>query len=126
MSALTEAERRSLRRTARSFGLQTAALVLLVLAAMSATVLVVVDRQLRSAGEERIVAAARSIDDVHDAPPGMWVIVSDHGRVEASPNLPDGLPDSESLQLAVAAGGEIHQSVDTSEGRLPVVTVVRA
>ena len=120
--ALTGAERRALRRTAWSLGLQTAVLVLVVLGAMAVVVLLVVSRSQRSAGLEQIEAAVHSIDDVHDAGPGMWVtVVSEHGT-ESTAGMPAGLPDVDAIREVTASGDVVHSTVTTAIGEISVVT----
>ena len=72
----TGAERDALRRTARRLGVQTAVLVLGCLVVVGAAVLLVVVRAQDESARSRLEGAVSSIDDAHDAPPGMWVAVA--------------------------------------------------
>ncbi|WP_426595727.1 sensor histidine kinase [Cellulomonas sp. McL0617] len=123
MNGLTEAERQTLRSASWRFGLQTAALVLVVILVVATTVLVVVSRSLHGRGEALIASTARSIDAVHDAGPGMWVAIVADGSTDASANLPTGLPDVTAIQRATSSGRAVRTAVETDQGVLQVVTV---
>src|SRR4051794_39301937 len=119
---LTANERRDIRRTSWRLGLQVAGLVLVVLGAVSVTVMVIVSRSQHAAGVSQILAAVRSVDDVHDAPGGMWVAVLHHGALEVSADMPTGLPDVDALRQVAASGGYVRTTVPTSAGDVTVVT----
>ncbi|WP_051640395.1 cell wall metabolism sensor histidine kinase WalK [Cellulomonas sp. URHE0023] len=122
MTNLTANERRVVRRTSWRLGLQVAGLVLVVLAAVSTTVLVIVIRSQHAAGVSQILAAVHSVDDVHDAPAGMWVAVAHHGALETSADMPTGLPDLDALREVAAGGSDVRTTVPTSAGEVTVVT----
>ncbi|WP_456786962.1 sensor histidine kinase [Cellulomonas sp. P5_C5] len=122
MTNLTAHERLLVRRTSWRLGLQIAALVLVVLGAVSATVLVVVSRSQHAAGLSQISAAVHSVDDAHDAPPGMWVAVVRHGALETSADMPTGLPDVDALRDAAQSTTDLRTTVSTSAGEVTVVT----
>ena len=106
MTNLTAHERLLVRRTSWRLGLQIAGLVLVVLGAVSATVLVVVSRSQHAAALSQARAAVRSVDDVHDAPAGLWVAVVHHGALEISPGMPTGLPDVAALREVAENGSD--------------------
>lgn len=122
MTDLTAYERRVVRRTSWRLGLQIAGLALVVLAAVSATVLVVVSRSQHAAALSQARAAVHSIDDVHDAPAGMWVAVVHHGDLETSADLPTGLPDADALREVAENGSDVRTTVSTSAGEVTVLT----
>ncbi|WP_098454280.1 sensor histidine kinase [Sanguibacter antarcticus] len=102
---MTSAEDYRLRRTARLLGLQAAALVLVCLVAVGVTVVLVVAHGQAEVGERALESAARSVDDIHDAPTGMWVAIDGPHGLETSPDMPDGLPDV-SVMTDVAQTGK--------------------
>ena len=122
---LTAAEQSRLRRTTRRLGLQTAALVLVCLTLVGAVVVLVVVRGQAADGERLLEATARSIDDVHDAPAGMWVTVAGPGGLEVSSDMPAGLPDL-AVMGEVARSGESRWTQVTVDGKDLAVFTARS
>ncbi|SDD78372.1 His Kinase A (phospho-acceptor) domain-containing protein [Sanguibacter gelidistatuariae] len=119
---LTSAEQGRLRQTARRLGLQTAALVLVCLTLVGAVVVGVVKRGQTEDGERRIEAAARSIDDVHDAPTGMWVAIKGPRGLEVSDTMPIGLPDLAIMDEVARSGQDRRTRIEVSAGTLTAFT----
>ncbi|MDA3629774.1 HAMP domain-containing sensor histidine kinase [Saccharopolyspora sp. WRP15-2] len=93
-----------IRKAQLRLGIQMAGAVAaaaLVLAAV--TLLVVVHDQHRSRDELVGAAIARS-DDVGDPPTGVWLVIRSGARDQASPGLPPGFPDEESLRRTAQDG----------------------
>ena len=103
---LTSNEQARLRRTARNLGVQAAALVLACLLLVGTVVVLVVVRGQAEAGERDLESAARAVDDVHDAPTGMWVAIADRHGTEVSEGMPAGLPDVAVMTEVARTGGE--------------------
>ncbi|MGY4642531.1 sensor histidine kinase [Cellulomonas sp. URHB0016] len=122
MTDLTAHERQVVRRTSWRLGLQIAGLALVVLAAVCATVLVIVSRSQHAAATSQARSAVHTVDDVHDAPAGMWVAVVDHGALETSADMPTGLPDVDALREVAENGTDVRTTVSTSAGELTVLT----
>lgn len=121
---LTSNEQARLRRTARSLGVQAAALVLACLLLVGTVVVLVVVRGQTEAGERALESAARSVDDVHDAPAGMWVAIaeSDEMEMETSAGMPDGLPDVEVMNEVARTGEARWTRSPDADGTFTVYT----
>ena len=122
---LTSAEQSRLRRTTRRLGLQTAALVLVCLTLVGAVIVLVVVRGQAADGERLLESTARSVDDVHDAPAGLWVAVAGPHGLEVSSDMPDGLPDLVVMN-EVARSGEAQWTQVTVEGKDLAVFTARS
>lgn len=120
---LTSNEQARLRRTARNLGVQAAALVLACLLLVGTVVVLVVVRGQTAAGERDLENAARSVDDVHDAPAGMWVAIAGPRGTEVSDGMPDGLPDVAAMTEVERTGVE---RWSRSSGTDQVLTVFTA
>lgn len=118
----TGAEREALRRTARRLGLQTALLVLGCLLVVGAAVLLVVVRAQIESGRSQLEGAVRSIDDAHDAPPGMWVAVASPRGLSTSEELPESLPDLDTMRQVARSGDEVWTTAPTEVGTVRVLT----
>ena len=118
----TGAEREALRRTARRLGVQTAALVLAVLLVVGAAVLLVVSRGQVEASRQRLEGTVHSIDDAHDAAPGLWVAIASSRGMDVSADLPEGLPDVDAMREVAAGGEDLWTSVRLEQGRVAVLT----
>ncbi|MEZ0447306.1 sensor histidine kinase [Cellulomonas sp. ICMP 17802] len=118
----TGAERELLRSTARRLGLQTALLVLGCLLVVGAAVLFVVVRGQAESARLRLEGAVHSIDDAHDAPPGMWVAVSSPRGLSVTDELPDSLPDVELMQQVAQSGQDVWTTAATDVGTVRVLT----
>ncbi|MCG2799141.1 MAG: HAMP domain-containing histidine kinase [Cellulomonas sp.] len=116
-----------LTRATWRLGLLSAAVVLAAVLGVAGVALVGAKHALAAEADSRREQAARSIDDVHDASADLWVTVVnlEHGQLESSADLPDGLPDTEALAAAQVQGGEIETVVTTPSGRVPVLTIAR-
>ncbi|WP_456823829.1 sensor histidine kinase [Cellulomonas sp. P5_E12] len=118
----TGSERDALRRTARRLGVQTALLVLGCLVVVGAAVLLVVVRAQAESATSRLEGAVHSIDDAHDAPPGMWVAVASQRGLSASDDLPDSLPDLDAMRQVARSGEDVWTTASTPSGRVRVLT----
>lgn len=118
----TGAERDALRRTARRLGVQTALLVLGCLVVVGAAVLLVVARAQAESATSRLEGAVHSIDDAHDAPPGMWVAVASPRGLSTSDDLPDGLPDLDVMRQVAQTGEDMWTTAPTDAGTVRVLT----
>ncbi len=103
-------------------GLQTAALVLVCLTLVGAVVVLVVVRGQVADGERRLEETARSIDDVHDAPAGMWVAIEGPRGIEVSDSIPDGLPDLDTMDEVARSGQDSLTRVAVAGDSLTVFT----
>jgi len=118
----TGAERDALRRTARRLGVQTALLVLGCLVVVGVAVLLVVTRAQAESATARLEGAVHSIDDAHDAPPGMWVAVASQRGLSASDELPDSLPDLDVMRQVARSGEDVWSTAPTDAGTVRVLT----
>lgn len=118
----TGAERDALRRTARRLGVQTALLVLGCLVVVGAAVLLVVVRAQAESATSRLEGAVHSIDDAHDAPPGMWVAVASQRGLSTSDDLPDSLPDLDAMRQVARSGDDVWTTASTPSGTVRVLT----
>lgn len=85
------------RRAARRLGVQAAALVAVVVVALTAiAVLVVLDAQ-HDAARALLDAAVARADDVEDPPDGVFLVVRRGGAQAATPGLPPGAVDQAAL-----------------------------
>ncbi|WP_421732901.1 sensor histidine kinase [Cellulomonas sp.] len=120
--ATTGAERDALRSTARRLGLQTALLVLGCLVVVGAAVLLVVVQAQAESTRSRLEGAVHSIDDAHDAPPGMWVAVASQRGLSTSDELPDSLPDVDVMRAVARSGEDTWTTAPTEAGTVRVLT----
>ena len=103
------------RQAARRLAIQFAALIVVVFALLGGVVFAIVNASQAEA-TQRALRGASLVDSPHDAPPGVLVvIVGDHG-VQASPELPSGLPDEQAIRTVERSGGAV-QSTVTLDGR---------
>lgn len=119
---LTSAEQGRLRRTAWRLGLQTAALVLVCLLLVGAVVVGVVIQGQTVADEHLLSSTAKSIDDTHDAPAGIWVAIDGPKGLEVSDDLPHGLPDLDALRDVDRTGQDLWSTIDITSGTVTVYT----
>ncbi len=117
-------ERHELRRTARRLGAQTAALVLVTLVLVSAVVLLVVTRSQQDSGRRLLADTVRSLDDVGDAPAGLWVAVRSDRGLQVSAGMPAGLPDEAALTRVAQTGEPVQEEVTVADGTFLVRTGV--
>ncbi|WP_448058841.1 sensor histidine kinase [Cellulomonas hominis] len=117
-------ERHELRRTARRLGAQTAALVLVTLVLVSAVVLLVVTRSQQDSGRRLLADTVRSLDDVGDAPAGLWVAVQSDRALQVSVGMPAGLPDEDALARVAQTGEPVQEKVTVADGTFVVRTGV--
>ncbi|MBB5153850.1 sensor histidine kinase [Saccharopolyspora phatthalungensis] len=87
-----------LRRAQLRLGLQTAAAVAAAMLLLAAVTLLVVEHDQHRSQDELLSTATARMDDVSDPPAGVWLVVRSADRVLASPGLPHGFPDEESLR----------------------------
>lgn len=122
MSTLTATELARLRSTSRRLGLQTAALVLACLVLVGAVVLLVVTRSQQEAGRQQLLGAVRSVDEVHDAPTGVWVAIDGPRGLEVSDGMPQGLPDVDLMTEVARTGVEQWSRAGTGDESVLVLT----
>ncbi|MEO6944696.1 MAG: HAMP domain-containing sensor histidine kinase [Lacisediminihabitans sp.] len=93
------------RKTSWRLALQTGTFLLLMLAAIAGSVLLIVSAGQNESSLQLLRTATDNVDSVQDAPSGVWLAISDQGRLTVSPGMPDGLPDI-AVMSSVASGGE--------------------
>jgi signal transduction histidine kinase len=103
------------RRAALRLGLQAAAGTLVVGTLMISVLGVLLVRSSAADEGARLTVTAGNADDVIDPPHGMWIVLRTGGMVEASPDLPAGLPLTGALDR-VAAGGATEDTAVTFDG----------
>ncbi|GAA3707207.1 HAMP domain-containing sensor histidine kinase [Terrabacter ginsenosidimutans] len=102
-----------LRRASRSVALRVGATTALVVLLAIVGTAVIFDRQQLGEIRGRTETAARTADDVVDAPPGTWLVKLTESGYEATQSMP---PDLESQ--VVAAGADVTgQTSFTADGR---------
>lgn len=122
---LTSAEAALLRRTAWRLGAQTAFLVLICLALVGTVVILVVARGQAEDHANKLANTARSVDDVHDAPAGIWVAIDGPRGLQVSDGMPTGLPDLE-VMLDVAQTGQERWTKPVSDGETLTAVTARS
>lgn len=105
-----------LRRTSLRIGLQTGILVLGVLVVVGAVFWVLYGQAVDRAERALLTNTARGVDRPQEAPPGVWVTVEEHGRMESSSDLPPQLPDRAAIQKVERDGGYVESRVNTPSG----------
>lgn len=83
-------------RASRRLALQFGVLIMALFALLGAVVFVIVNASQSQSTQRMLVNAAR-VDSPRDAPDGVFVVIDTHGSVEASADLPPGLPDRAAL-----------------------------
>lgn len=121
-TSLTSAEQSRLHQTAWRLGLQTAALVLVCLLLVGAVVVGVVLRGQTVADEHLLHSTARSIDDAHDAPAGIWVTIDGPHGLDVSEDMPHGLPDLDVMDDVARTGQDRWTRIDIESGRSTAYT----
>lgn len=122
---LTSSEASLLRRTAWRLGAQTALLVLICLVLVGAVVILVVARGQAEDHANKLANAARSVDDVHDAPAGIWVAINGPRGLQVSDGMPTGLPDLE-VMADVAQTGQERWTNPVSDGETLTAVTARS
>src|SRR5262245_11684396 len=105
---------RVVRHAARRIGLQAAALIAIVVLALTALAMWITSRQQRDTDHQLVADTAVAADDVVDPPPNCWLALREGaGAVQATPGLPAGVPG-----LAGIASGLPVAGVDERDLRL--------
>lgn len=107
---------RELHRTSLRIGLQTGALVLGVLAVVGVVFWLLYGQAVDRAERSLLTNTARGVDRPQEAPPGVWVTVQEHGRMESSSDLPAQLPDRAAIAKVERDGGSVESRVNTPNG----------
>lgn len=108
--------RGELRRTSARIGLQTAALVLGVLAVVGAAFWGLYSHAVDGAESALLKSTARGVDRPQEAPPGVWVSVEEGGAISSSSDLPSQLPDRSAIEKVERDGGSLVSRVDAPGG----------
>lgn len=96
------------RHASRRLALQFAALIMALFALLGAVVFVVVSASQSQSTQRMLVDGAR-VDSPRDAPRGVFIVIVAHGGVEASADLPTGLPDRAALARVASSHGDLQQ-----------------
>lgn len=116
----------AVRAAARRIGLQAAALVAVVVLALTAVVAWLTDRDRDRTEHDLVVATAATADDVVDPPPNCWLVLGEKGEpIEVTPHLPTGLPDTTAIAEAVRTGAPVETERAAAEGHFLVYTEAR-
>lgn len=106
MRSLEDLERR---RASRRLALQFAALIMALFAVLGGVVFVIVGASQSESTQRMLVDGAR-VDSPQDAPRGVFVVIAENGKVEASGDLPPGLPDRAALNHVSNSGRELQRT----------------
>lgn len=111
------------RRASWQVGCQTALLVLACFVLAGAVVFFTVERTASSAGWKDVRAAASGVTRPADAPPGIMVVIEEHGRRSASDAIPRSAPIEADLRSTAADGRERRRTLTLGGDRYRIVTI---
>lgn len=97
------------RRVSHRLALQFAALIMALFALLGGVVFVIVSASQAESTQRMLVDGAR-VDSPHDAPRGVFVVMITHGTMDASGDLPPGLPDRAALDRVTTSGRALQQT----------------
>lgn len=114
---------RELRRAVRRLALEFTALIA-VLFLLVGTLLVALVSNSATESLDRTLSDSARVDSPHDLPAGVWVTIvdTDGDPTVASPELPDGLPDTTALTRVARTGDPIRSTVNTDGRSYRVLT----
>jgi two-component system OmpR family sensor kinase len=118
-------DRALLRSTARRIAVQSAAVVALVVVALSALALVVALRQQHSQTDSLLRQATTSADDVVDPPASTWLAIRENGVTKTTPGIPRPLPALRDLDEVGRTGRTLTRDVGVDDREFRVRTQVR-
>ncbi|MGX6607947.1 sensor histidine kinase [Micromonosporaceae bacterium Da 78-11] len=106
-----------LSRARRAIGLQTAAAITVSLLVLGALALIVVIHSQNTAAATLLRQTAATAEDVDDPPPNVWIFMQNAaGRIDASDDAPEGLPDRAALERVRAGAPAAKTGIDGREG----------
>jgi two-component system OmpR family sensor kinase len=97
-------DQRALRRTAIRLGALTAAVVALIVVALTGVAAVILLRGQHSSADQLLAGATAHPDDVTDPPGGMWLALRRGTGQQVTPGTPAGLPDTTALDRVAVSG----------------------
>jgi two-component system OmpR family sensor kinase len=113
----------AVRAASRRIGLQAAALVAVVVLALTAVVIWLTDHDRDRTEHEFVVATAAAADDVVDPPPNCWLVLQQKGEpVKFTKQLPAGLPDGAAIAQAMRTGTPVEAERSAPDGHFLVYT----
>ncbi|MET0496141.1 MAG: HAMP domain-containing sensor histidine kinase [Actinoplanes sp.] len=116
-TARTDPDQVLLSRARRAIGLQTAAAITASLVVLGVLALVVVVHSQNAAAATLLRQTAASAEDVEDPPPSVWIFVQNAaGRIDATEDAPEGLPDRAVLARVRAGAPTETTRIDGREG----------
>ncbi|MGX6607568.1 sensor histidine kinase [Micromonosporaceae bacterium Da 78-11] len=113
----TDPDQILLSRARRVIAAQTAAAITVSLLVVGALALIVVIRSQNTAAATLLRQTVASAEDVDDPPPGVWIFVqSAAGGIDASNDVPEGLPDRKAIDRVRAGAPAATTRIDGREG----------
>ncbi len=113
------------RRTARRIAWQSAALVALVVVALSGLAVFAALHQQKAETASLLRQATASADDVGDPPASTWLAIRKAGRTQATPGRPAPLPLTADLDRVAASRTPIVRDLQVGDREFRVRTAVR-
>ena len=106
-----------LSRARRVIAAQTAAAITVSLLVLGALALIVVIHSQNTAAATLLRQTAATAEDVDDPPPGVWIFVQNTaGGIDASDDVPAGLPDRKAIDRVRAGAPTATTRIDGREG----------
>ncbi|MGA7206197.1 MAG: HAMP domain-containing sensor histidine kinase [Specibacter sp.] len=113
-----------LRRAVVRLSVQFTALIVVLLALMGALLYSIVAASTAEAMNKSLTNATQ-VDSPHDVPAGVYVAISDDGRLSASPVMPQGLPDTDAMNRVAASHSDEQVDFSVNGRTYQVLTIYR-